>query len=316
MTATSTDYSPAALQEAVGEAMLELSSQKILVSNKMSRKIVYLMGGLGNVLFQLNYLYNLRAAGISASADCTLLKNGFIAQRVLGWSDHRTLDILSGLQLLSDIDGQSRGHINILAGAVAKFFGRDVLSARYCGLVAPLIGAVSADHLFGYFHERNSINIEFVKKIRLGILELISTPEFSYVREALSFVGNEFVVHVRGGDYAHDAAFAISGEYYKKALSGQRKCYIVTNDKDFSRNIFKDIEVKYEFLETKTALEDFIFLALSESKILANSTFSWWAAELGGPNSNIIQKEPFFDHINGWHPDSKVSRQLVLHSNS
>jgi hypothetical protein len=279
----------------------------------MKEKTIYLMGGFGNVLFQLNYLYNLRSQGISVNADCTLLNNGFLIKKILRWTDHRTLDILNDLQLLDDVDVKHDRFNNILAGAVAKFVGRDVLWSRYYGLDAPLAKDVTADHIFGYFHKSNPINTLFVKKIRNAISQQFISDDFSHVREALKKVGNNFVVHVRGGDYAQDSSFAISNDYYKKALSGHGKCYIVTNDKVFSRTIFKDIEIEYEFLDTKTALEDFIVLALSGSKILANSTFSWWAAELSDPDSIIIQKEPFFDHINHWCPDSKLYRSLVLH---
>lgn len=275
------------------------------------QKTIYLMGGLGNVLFQLNYLYNLRSLGMLTKVNCTLLENSYLTKKLLRWTDHRTLNILLELQLLSDIDLEFDGYINIFAGALSKFLDRDVLSARYFGLTSPSINNISADHLFGYFHKHNSINKQFIKKVRGEILRRIDFTEFSYVREALNIIGNSFVVHVRGGDYAYDASFAISNDYYRKALSGQEKCYILTNDIEFSKNLFSGIEIKYNFLNTKTALEDFIILALSKNKILANSTFSWWAAELGNLEGTIIQKDPFFDHINSWYPDSKVTRRLI-----
>jgi hypothetical protein len=277
----------------------------------MKAKIIYLMGGLGNVLFQLNYFYNLRMQGVDVKADCTLLKNGNIAKIILGWSDHQTLDLLSDLELSDDIDLKSDGYKYILAGALAKFIGRDILSARYCGHAAPVISNLTANHLFGYFHQDSPINKVFVEKIRYGISRRLTSSEFSYVRDALETIGDNFVVHVRGGDYEHDSAFAISSDYYRKALSGQQKCYIVTNDRGFSRSLFKDIGIAYEFLESKTPLEDFIILVLCVNKILANSTFSWWAAELGNSDGRILQPDPFFNHIVDWRPDSRMPRQLV-----
>jgi hypothetical protein len=282
----------------------------------MKEKTIYLMGGFGNVLFQLNYLYNLKLQGVLVNADCTLLNNTFLIKKILRWSDHRTLDVLNDLQLLDDIHVNYNAYYNILAGAVTKIIDRDFLWSRYYGRYAPLVNDVTADHIFGYFHENNPINISFINKIKNGISQLLISDDCSHIREALKTVGDDFVVHVRGGDYAHDPAFAISNDYYKKALRGQRKCYIVTNDKVFSKTIFKDIEIEYEFLNINTTLEDFIILALCKNKILANSTFSWWAAELSAPDNIIIQKEPFFDHINRWVPDSHVPRRLVSHQNS
>jgi hypothetical protein len=217
---------------------------------------------------------------------------------------------LNDLQLLDGINIKYNAYYNILVGAVAKFIGRDVFLSRYYGLTAPLVGDVTADHIFGYFHENNPINISFVNKIKNGIYQRINSDDFAHIRESLKTVGDHYVVHVRGGDYVHDPAFAISNEYYKKALRGEKKCYIVTNDKVFSRIIFKEIEIEYEFLNTKTALEDFIVLALCKSKILANSTFSWWASEIGPSESKILQREPFYSHVD-WHPLSHRRRNIV-----
>jgi Glycosyl transferase family 11 len=276
----------------------------------MSKKIVYLMGGLGNVLFQINYLYNLREQGFLVKADCTLLRDNFFTNKILRWSNHKTLDILADLELLDDIDINFDGYKNIFVGALAKFTGRVLLSTQYSGLVAPEMSDKDPSHLFGYFHERNPINKLLVKKINNRIKKLVASEEFSILSEALQAVGDNYVVHVRGGDYKQDSAFVISKEYYRKALMGQKKCFIVTNDKEFSRRFFEDIEIDYDFLNTRTSLEDFIILALCRNKVLANSTFSWWAAEIGPPECSIYQRNPFYNHVH-WQPLSDRRRNTV-----
>ncbi len=268
------------------------------------------MGGLGNVLFQLNYLYNLRDKGYPVKANITLLSDDFFTNKILRWSSHNTLEVLMQLKILDDIDLKVNGYMNIFMGALSKFIKRDSFSTRYCGIAAPVICDVNANHLLGYFHEKNPINERLVKKIYDRMTHLLNSDKFLNVRDALLTIEDRYVVHVRGGDYVRDPNFVISSEYYRVALSGQSRCYIVTNDKNLATQIFEDIEVEYEFFETRTPLEDFMVLALSKNKILANSTFSWWAAELGNSTGVIAQKDPFFDHLKSWQPDSKVSRRI------
>jgi hypothetical protein len=294
------------LQIRVGTA----SRNNSKIETFMSKKIVYLMGGLGNVLFQLNYLYNLREQGFSVNADCTLLRDGFFTNKILRWSNHKTLDILTDLQLLDNIDINFGSYKNILIGALAKFTNCTLLSTQYSGLVAPSLCDKAPIHIFGYFHEKNPINKVFVEKISSRIEQLLASEEFSSVREALRAVGDSYVVHVRGGDYKQDSSFVISKEYYRKALMGQKKCFIVTNDKEFTRNFFEGIEIDFDFLKTKNSLEDFIVLALSRNKVLANSTFSWWAAEIGPPECSIYQRSPFYNHVH-WQPLTDRRRNIV-----
>lgn len=272
---------------------------------------VYLMGGLGNVMFQLNYAYHLRSQGFSVDIGCILLNQSFLSNKLLGWSNHGTSDILNSLNLLDDFHCHSSGGGNIIAAGLSKVIGHAFFSTCFYGRESPVAKDIKSRHLFGYFHINNPINEYFVKKAQSALLRHVKKSDLMHVDNILQEIDDDFVVHVRGGDYRADPNFSIDDAYYMSALSGRKKCFIITNDEIYSRKLFKNIPVEYSFVNTGNAIEDFFILAMCRNKILANSTFSWWAAELGCSDGLILQRDPFFSHIKDWRPDSKISRKVV-----
>lgn len=88
-------------------------------------------------------------------------------------------------------------------------------------------------------------------------------------------------IHVRRGDYLkYQHVFNILGKkYYERALQsldldGVEKC-IVSEDVDWCKANFSECEIR-----RGTILEDFCVLISCTHLIIANSTFSWWAAYL------------------------------------
>jgi hypothetical protein len=276
-----------------------------------NKKIIYLMGGLGNVMFQLNYAHHLRAQGLWVEINHTLLNESFLTSKVFKWSNHGTFDILNSINLLDDFICHSRGAAFTIPAAISKSIGRDFLSTCFYGIESPVTNEIKSRHLFGYFHMNNPINEIFVEKIKFALSMRMKKSDFINFENILCKIGDNFVVHVRGGDYKIDPNFKPDLTYYKSALLGQKKCFIVTNDVDFSKNLFKNISIDYSFIETQNVIDDFIVLAMCRKKILANSTFSWWAAELGSSDSVILQKDPFFAHIKAWRPDTRLPRKFV-----
>jgi hypothetical protein len=131
------------------------------------------------------------------------------------------------------------------------------------------------------------------------------------VKKNLDEIANSWVIHIRGGDYKLDKTFSIDMNYYIAATSGKSNFYVVTNDRIFSESIMSKLSLNYKFVESQNALEDFIILSMSTNKILANSTFSWWAAEFGKSTDLILQNEPFYNHVK-WNPLSTIDRHKII----
>ena len=118
----------------------------------------------------------------------------------------------------------------------------------------------------------------------------------------LPFVG----VHIRRGDYVGNPFYVdlCSTDYYERAMAlfPGKKFLIFSDDPEFCKTRFKGENL--QVMENGTELEDFNTLASCESVIIANSSFSWWAAYLcPNPAKQIIAPKE-------WHPDGAERTKL------
>lgn len=93
-------------------------------------------------------------------------------------------------------------------------------------------------------------------------------------------------IHIRRGDFlwASESFHGVmSLEYYKKAIAYIRtrndkmKFFVFSDDPDWCRGTFMGQDV----VGTDSAVEDMFLMSLCDNAIIANSSFSWWAAWLG-----------------------------------
>ncbi len=100
-------------------------------------------------------------------------------------------------------------------------------------------------------------------------------------------------LHIRRTDYVREVGDATLGlSFYKSALEelddklGNYKLYIFSDDKDYVSNNFtlKD----YVLIQNVSDTEEFELMRMCDHHIIANSTFSWWAAYLGANKGGIV----------------------------
>jgi hypothetical protein len=270
---------------------------------------VYLMGGLGNVLFQINYAYRLYDAGYRVVLASGLLERAF-ATRIVGWSHHGTVDDIRALGLLDDFEvvpGTFSSHVR---GWLSMRTGRVCMGAMFTGHVAPSPGSVSWRHVFGYFHLENPPCERFLRKLRAGIDRYTFGSQGVAVRRSLADASSSVVCHVRGGDYRAQSSLLLNGQYYEKALREHERVIVVSNDRAYARDVFDSLGKSWTFSAGKSSLDDFCIIAKAHRKVIANSTFSWWAAEAGGGGGLVLQREPFFEHLT-WRPRTTIERKVI-----
>lgn len=144
---------------------------------------------------------------------------------------------------------------------------------------------------------------KYFKKYRKELLPLLEPIEerSESVKAILHQVENQksVAVHIRRGDYLQ-----INGnlpmDYYDRAFNLiQNKMgenlffYIFSDDLQYCRNYFRKYEnilnityVQYE--SENTTLDDLLIMSKCRSSIIANSTFSWWAAWLNQNLNKIV----------------------------
>ena len=116
-------------------------------------------------------------------------------------------------------------------------------------------------------------------------------------------------IHIRRGDYLNlgDFHHNLSLDYYKNAIdyfSGYN-FLVFSDDIEWCKSQFKGDN--FEFVEGKDDYEDLILMSECEHNIIANSTFSWWAAYLNSnPNKIVTYPDKWF----GNHYDKFTTKDI------
>jgi hypothetical protein len=158
--------------------------------------------------------------------------------------------------------------------------------------------------LFGYFQSplyfestADSLRAEF-KGILAGA---VHPPE--RLRKNLESP-NSVAVHVRRGDYLIHPAFRVCDmAYYQESIRKMReqvpgaRFFIFSDDPEWCRSEFRDAD--QEVVDSGAAganpLFDLHLMSLASHHIIANSTYSWWAAWIGDqPGQRVIMPDRWY----------------------
>jgi hypothetical protein len=113
-------------------------------------------------------------------------------------------------------------------------------------------------------------------------------------------------VHVRRKDYLDLPVFQVcDSAYYREAICDMRshipnpRFYIFSDDPEWCRSEFREADQEVVDLEETAAnpLYDLHLMSLASHHIIANSTYSWWAAWLGDkPGQRVIMPDRWYAH--------------------
>lgn len=98
-------------------------------------------------------------------------------------------------------------------------------------------------------------------------------------------------IHVRRGDYLnHPEIGVLDIDYYKRAVDYIKEkieapvFFVFSNDVAWCKDNFNFIDSPVFVEDTQTEIDDLMLMCQCQHNIVANSSFSWWAAWL---NSNV-----------------------------
>jgi hypothetical protein len=108
---------------------------------------------------------------------------------------------------------------------------------------------------------------------------------------------NAVSIHVRRGDYLKKPSYhpVCTSEYYRKAMAlfPSAEFHVFSDDIRWCREAFKGSQFK--FFEGNKDYVDLELMASCSHHIVANSSFSWWAAYLGqNPDKKIVAPKIWF----------------------
>lgn len=265
----------------------EDASYKVCISSPKPIVSVSIKGGLGNQMFQIATAY---AYAERAGAQLRLLKDKPVP-------DSRPQ------QYWDTVLAAWKSYLVDTLPPLPRIFER--APTQWMALEAPI--SMPGVYLEGYWQ-----SAKFFAGAEHIIREKLSaTPEmFEAVQKKwgwlLAAKNRIILVHARRTDYLAAAAFhgPLTSAYYKAATEKMLLTVsdpiflLVSDDPSFWSQIASDIPAFQKHttiqLQGATDVETLTLLQQLQYFIIANSTFSWWAAWLAGPTAHVIAPAQWF----------------------
>ncbi len=259
--------------------------------------VIEASGGLGNQMFQYALYKKMEILHKDVALDTSFFRSN---------QDLRKLELgIFGVQYKQVTDREAayiRGY-----GYQDTFFDKIKYKLRpsqyaiYYDMIEryqPEIFEMDRVYLSGYWQ-----NEKYFKDIRDILLKEFSFPEEIKRRTAQIsaelLAENSVSIHIRRSDYLSEQNRNVYGnicteQYYKNAVDYVEECiekpkyYIFSDDLEWARNQFKGNNfVVVDKNRGKNSYIDMYLMSQCKCNIIANSSFSWWAAWL---NQNIEKK--------------------------
>lgn len=145
---------------------------------------------------------------------------------------------------------------------------------------------------------------KYLEGVEQIVRDLYVFPEFKNpknIRISKEAKNNQKVaIHIRRGDYLDPNTYKTYGavcdeNYYHQAIDYFEKkisnpiFYIFTNDMEWARNFMQGKNIVcVDWNKKEDSWADMALMSKFENIIIANSTFSWWAAWLGVQNKDVV----------------------------
>lgn len=270
---------------------------------------IELVGGLGNQLFCLSagfYVAHLHSADLRLKYESKFNSTA----RTSVFSKDFTLSGGDGVGLVSAVSTENHSSENNFVAKVVRFM-RDVnpwqeskYTSKVVGFDPKLDSVTSPVHLKGYFQSWKYalISKSFIRKALFTQANL-SDYATSLIQELNA--GKSLVVHIRLGDYllSENSYFGVlDGEYYKNALLNhdllKYQVFVFSDDIKNAEtqysHIFPENTIWVDPMRKLSDLESLTVMLHGKSYVIANSTFSWWAAFLSESKTKVVAPTKWF----------------------
>lgn len=303
--------------------------------------IVSLCGGLGNQLFQVSHALAVTQGTILAESNFGFPRRNELGQPEIfsftqpkRFQSHefklpsKFLSRAASYLLRSRSNPNRIERIKIFRTCISitcnvlfsLYFKRLIRIVHSEGLGIKLFQVNSSRNLqIGYFQSYLTSEVDSVlSEMRSMIPIRISKLASEYLEDS---AGKQvLVVHVRLGDYKSEQNFGMPGhQYYENAINLALSKEPFTQVWIFSDeislairkiNISTELPVRWIGDEELTTAETFEIMKSGNGFIIANSSYSWWAARLSHTkNPLVISPKPWFKNLK--EPDNLIPSDWV-----
>jgi len=283
-------------------------------------KFIELKGGLGNQLFQ--YF----AGQIIAKETSETVVFGLPDKRLHKIHHASTildldLPAIVDTEFLSSNRGSSpwrrgRQWLNRNSEISRKFFNRfsDTYASGTVGFDSNLQKFKESSFFEGYFQTYRYV-AAFQEQTELSLSLKQPSQQYSLYLDRI-IERQPIVIHIRRGDYKplKKTVGMLGIEYYKNALRVLEKknpeapVWLFTDDLEGAEHVAGGLNSEFDQIVSPhsglNAAETMLLMSESPSIVIANSTFSWWAAYLGSDTREVIAPSP-------WYRANSIKDELI-----
>lgn len=265
-------------------------------------KIVRIIGGLGNQMFQWAFMRALEAKwpGETVKADLRFFKgyglhNGFELRRVFGLD----VPVASRGELCKvtvPVGSYRLGRVREEAGLLRR---SEVLEWK-CRDVAKAMADSQKGYFWGYWQDEKYFKA-VAGKVRADFRFPAFTEEKNVELAHRLAEGPWCSVHVRRGDYLKHKMYRglCEADYYRRAIEEIRRrvgkgvrFVVFSNDMGWVReNLGKELGDDTVMVDWNCGGDsycDMQLMSMCRHNIIANSSFSWWGAWLNGYEDKVV----------------------------
>jgi hypothetical protein len=189
-----------------------------------------------------------------------------------------------------------RGYLCILGAPIRSFQGIKLITERAKHEVDPVISTIPRNQtvcLSGYWQcPKYFIDFEALIRREFAFRQVRNNPITGQSRS--SGAGVPVSLHIRRGDYLTvSGAPVLSKQYYDRAVEvvashvANPEFFIFSDDIPWARENIQ-LSFKTTYVEGYSSHQDLQFMASCRHHIIANSTFSWWAAWLNPFREKLV----------------------------
>lgn len=269
--------------------------------------IVKITGGLGNQLFQYA-----TGKALAKKLSCELaLDLSFYPTQTLRKYELDKFNIKARIAETKEISLAGGGN-DVVSRLMRKFGLTSVIFPQYIKeresikYVEKIDQCKSGAFLDGYWQNPryfSQIKVELVQEFTPKTS--LSAPALIW-KERIAQSSTPVSLHVRRGDYIDNAhTNSVHGtcglDYYRAAVNKvldtaeNPTFYVFSDDIDWCKENLGSLGEVVYIDDTQSAIDDLMLMSFCHHHIIANSTFSWWAAWLGNDGLTIAPQNWFSD---------------------
>ena len=257
------------------------------------KKKIWLMGGFGNVLFQI-LSYNIiskRHKNIILVDNLT--KKNFFTE-LLNWSIWQPIyiDLVKKEKVIRVSDFYA--FFALLMAEISKNFDVKFDFATFYTKKIQ-INQKFSNNIFGYFQDK-----DYLFENKQEILDLGKNLNKLYSKSKK----HNIVVHYRKGSKEFSNKFLYYYQEIKKLLINEVDEILIVSESYSDAILFFNDIPNINIISSENALDDFKHLISTKKLYCAPSTFSWWAAHSLDEKSEIIMPK-YYDDLLGVYSRSK-----------